>query len=115
MTGVGLAVLDNHRSLEVRVLTNLMARNAIAIRNGILAAWEWRGKPGPLILDLAGARRIDSSGVGALLEISHHAEDAGVILVIQGLQEGPRRMLERTGLGALFQIGAPARAGAGAA
>jgi len=104
MTTVGLAVIDNHRWLEVRVLTDLTVRNATAIRNGILAAWEWRGKPGPLILDLAGSRRIDSTGVGALLELSHRAEDARVALIIQGLQDAPRRMLERTGLGALLQI-----------
>jgi len=104
MTGVGLAVLDNHRWLEVRVLTDLTVRNATALRNSIRAIWEERGRPGPLILDLAGAQHIDSSGVGALLELSHWTEDAGVTMIIQGLCQAPRRMLERMGLGLMLQI-----------
>ena len=90
--------------LEVRILTDLIARNAASIRTGILSAWEERGKPGPLILDLAGARHIDSSGVSALLAVSQRTEDAGVLLVLRGLRASPRRMLERTGLGVLFHI-----------
>ena len=105
MTTIGLAVLDNHQCLEVRILTDLTLRNAAAIRTGILSAWEERGKPGPLVLDLAGARHIDSTGVSALLAISQRTEDAGVSLVITGLRSSPRRMLERAGLGALFHIG----------
>jgi anti-anti-sigma factor len=98
------SVLDNYRCLEVRILTDLTARNAASIRTGILSAWEERGKPGPLILDLAGARHIDSSGVSALLAVSQRTEDAGVLLVLRGLRASPRRMLERTGLGVLFHI-----------
>jgi anti-anti-sigma factor len=104
MTTVGLAVFYYHRTVEVRILTDLTIRNATAIRNGILSAWEDYGRPGWLILDLAGVRHIDSSGVGALLELWHRTEDAGIPLVIQGLQKSPRRLLERTGLGELFRI-----------
>jgi anti-anti-sigma factor len=113
MTTIGLAVLDDHRCLEVRILIDLTLRNAAAMRRGILSAWEERGRPGPLVLDLAGARHIDSSGLSALLEISQRIEDAGISLVIRGLRNGPRRMLQRTGLGKLFHIagtGAPADA-----
>ena len=106
MTTAGLAVLDDHRCLEVRVLTDLTVRNATGIRNGILSNWEERGRPGPLILDLAGVQRIDSSGAGALLDVWHRTEDAGISLIIRGLRKSPRRLLERTGLGGLFQIGA---------
>jgi anti-anti-sigma factor len=104
MTTVGLAVLDDHRCLEVRVLTDLTVTNAAYIRKGILSNWEERGRPSPLILDLAGAQRIDSSGVGALLEVWHRTEDVGAQLIIHGLRKGPRRLVERTGLGELFQI-----------
>ncbi len=114
MTTAGLAVLDDHRCLEVRVLTDLTVRNATAMRNGILSVWDERGRPGPLILDLAGASRIDSSGVGALLEVSHHAEDAGVTMVITGLRKSLRRMFERMGLGLRLQI-ARSTASAGSA
>jgi anti-anti-sigma factor len=111
MTTIGLAILDHNDCLEVRVLTDLTIRNSAAIRTGILSAWEDRGRPHPLVLDLAGARHIDSSGVGALLEIYHWTEDAGVELVLRGLHNSPRRMMQRTGLGGLFHIagmGAPA-------
>jgi anti-anti-sigma factor len=104
MIAAGLAILDNHRWLEVRVLTDLTLRNAAAIRNGILSAWDERGRPGPLILDLAGVWRMDSSGAGTLLEIWHRAEDAGVRLEIHGLRHSPRRLLQRTGLADLFSI-----------
>ena len=104
MIAAGLAILDDHRSLEVRVLVDLKVGNATAIRNGILAAWDERGRRGPLILDLAGVWRMDSSGLGALLEIWHRAEDAGVRLAIQGLHDSPRRLFERTGLIAVLPI-----------
>ena len=106
----GLAVVDNREFLEVRILTDLTVRNATAIRAGILSAWEQCGRPGRLVLDLLGARHIDSSGVGALLDVSHRTDSAGVSLIIRGLRRSPRRMLERTGLGKLFHI-----EGAGAA
>jgi anti-anti-sigma factor len=100
----GLAVLEDYRCLEVRVLTDITVRNAASIREGILSAWEERGRPGPLILDLAGVRHIDSAAVGALLAVSNHVEDAGISLFIRGLQKSPRRLLERTVLSGLFQV-----------
>jgi anti-anti-sigma factor len=110
MTSVGLMVIDAYRCLEIRVLTDINVRNAATLRTGILSNWEERGRPGPLVLDLAGARHIDSSGVGALLEIFHRTDDAGVALIIRGLRSSPRRMLERTGVGELFQLESAAHA-----
>ena len=103
MTTVGLMIIDDHRCLEIRVLTDIDVRNAAAIRTGIVSTWEERGRE-PLVLDLAGARHIDSSGVGVLLELFHRTDDAGVALILRGLRDAPRRMLERTGLDELFHI-----------
>jgi sulfate permease, SulP family len=111
MLTAGLAIVENQGCLEVRILTSLTALNAATVRTAVLSAWEDRGRPQRLVVDLAGARHIDSSGVGALLEISHRIEDAGVRLVLSGLNRPVRRMLDRTGLGIVFQIteaGAPA-------
>jgi len=111
MLTAGLAIVENQGRLEVRVLTSLTAMNAAAVRAAVLSAWEDRGRPQRLVVDLAGARHIDSSGLGALLEISHRIEDAGVRLVLSGLNRPVRRMLDRTGLDMVFQI---AEAGAAA-
>lgn len=105
MTTVGLIIIDDHRRLEIRVLTDIDVRNAASIRTGILSNWEDRGKE-PLVLDLAGARHIDSSGVGVLLEVFHRTDDAGVALILRGLRDAPRRMLERTGLDGFFHLSA---------
>ena len=103
MIATGLALLERQGHLEVRVLTDLTIRNASAVRLSVLSAWEDRGRPYPLVVDLTGARRIDSSGVAALLEIAHRTESAGAQLVLSGLNPLVRRMLDRMGLGFVFQ------------
>ena len=108
----GLAFLETRGRLEVRILVDLTVMNASAIRNTVLSAWEDRGRPPVLVLDLAGARHIDSSGVGALMEIAHRIEGAGVRLVLSGLNPTAQRMLDRTGLAMLFTIHDPAKPGA---
>jgi len=104
MVTTGLAILEYEGGLEIRILTDLTILNASAVRAAVLSLWEDRGKPQLLVLDLAGARHIDSSGVGTLLEIGHRIESSGVRLVLAGLNPHSRRMLDRTGLDILFQI-----------
>ena len=104
MMTTDLAVRENNGHLEVWVLSSLTIMNAAAVRTAVLSVWEQHGKPQPLILDLAAANPIDSSGMGELLEISRRTEAAGARLVLRGLGRVPRRMLDRTGLGMLFQI-----------
>jgi anti-sigma B factor antagonist len=57
-----------------------------------------------LILDLKGVTRIDSSGVGALLEGSRDANKRHVRFTLSGLNGSLHRMLERTRLIMLFDV-----------
>jgi anti-anti-sigma factor len=104
MPATGLAIIEDAGRLEVWVLTDLTIGNAAAIRKATLSAWEKCGKPELLVVDLASARHIDSSGMGALLEIAHRIEHTGARLTLRGLRPWPRRMLDRTGLGVFFRI-----------
>lgn len=99
----GITVLDHSRGLVVRVRNNVTAQNSAALRAEVLSAWEASGNPPRIVLDLTGVHQIDSSGVGALMSLAQKANEAKVPFVLCGLQEGPRRMLQRTGLGKLFR------------
>lgn len=51
-----------------------------------------------LVLDLSGVRFIDSTGIGALVELGHDAADANAGVVIRRPSERVLRILEITGL-----------------
>jgi ABC-type transporter Mla MlaB component len=70
----------------------------------VQAAWEEKGRPRRVFMDLSGVQHIDSSGVGALMEIQQRAVRANVHLTLCKLENGPRRLLERTGISRLFEI-----------
>ena len=99
-----VTVLEQNRRLVVRVGADITIWNSTAIRTAIVSAWEERGDPEGVILDLGDVRHIDSSGVGALLELANRAKKAGIPFSLCRLQETPRRLLERTGLSGLFQV-----------
>ncbi|MGN6160841.1 MAG: STAS domain-containing protein, partial [Marmoricola sp.] len=54
--------------------------------------------------DLAGVTFIDSSGLGALVQIQKSARDKGVSLVLTRSSAPTRRLLELTGLQHVFTI-----------
>lgn len=54
--------------------------------------------PGALVLDLAGVTFIDSTGIGALIELGHDGTDSGAGLVIRNASHRVLRILEMTGL-----------------
>ena len=80
----------------MRILASLTIGNAAAIRTVVLSEWDESGEPEEVILDL---QRTGSSGVGVLLELAHRAGKAGIPLRLCCLQESPRRLFDRTGLG----------------
>jgi len=99
-----ISVFETGRGLVVHILTDITFENWFRIRTAVLAACEERGKPGTVILDLGGVYHIDSSGVGALLELAQKAACANVSFILSSLEASPRRVLDITGLGELFQI-----------
>jgi anti-anti-sigma factor len=99
----GITILDHSRGLVVRVRNNISVLTSAGFRQEVLSAWEDRGNPPRIILDLTDVHQIDSSGAGALMSLSQKAAAAKVPFIVSGLQEAPRRMLLRTGLGNLLR------------
>jgi len=99
----GITILDHSRGLVVRVRNNITVLTSAGLRQEVLSAWEDRGNPPRIVLDLTDVHQIDSSGVGVLMSLSQKAAAAQVPFIVTGLQDGPRRMLHRTGLGKLLR------------
>jgi anti-sigma B factor antagonist len=99
-----IEVLTDDGEVRVHVRHDITMHNSIEVSTEVKRAWEERGRPQRVILDLSGVRRIDSSGVGALMEISERTNRSGARLVLSGLEEAPQRLLERTGIIRLFEV-----------
>jgi anti-sigma B factor antagonist len=61
-------------------------------------------KPGRIILDLSGVSYVDSSGVGTIVELKRRAMRHKSKVVLVGLQERVRSVLEITRLDKFFDI-----------
>lgn len=67
--------------------------------------------PAALVIDLAGLRFLDSSGLGVLIEIRRHALDRGLPIALRRPQASVRVLLEMTGaLPTLFGDATPVAA-----
>jgi anti-sigma B factor antagonist len=66
------------------------------------------GDSGTLVLDMADVSFMDSTGIGALVELGHDAEDADAELLIRDPSPRVIRILEMTGLGEAWPIELPA-------
>jgi anti-anti-sigma factor len=97
-----LRTVEDRLGLIVEIPGDINTMNSAEISAAAIAAWEQKGRPRRLILDLTNVQHMDSSGVGALMEIRHRIEQANSHLVLRGLQDAPRRLLERTGIARLF-------------
>ncbi|MBK5287702.1 MAG: STAS domain-containing protein [Acidimicrobiia bacterium] len=60
-----------------------------------------------IVVDLAGVGFIDSSGLGALVVASQHAETTGAALTVRNAEGAVRRVFEVTGLLDTFGIDSP--------
>jgi anti-sigma B factor antagonist len=56
------------------------------------------GENGEVVLDLRGCDFIDSTGLRALILLARELRARGQTLVLSGLNDGPRRVFEITGL-----------------
>lgn len=66
------------------------------------------GEPAALVLEMADVTFMDSTGIGALVELGHDAEDADTELLIRDPSDRVLRILEMTGLGQTWPIELPA-------
>jgi anti-anti-sigma factor len=99
-----LRVTEENLGLTVYVPGDITVRNAAETSAAVVEAWEQKARPRRLVLDMSNVQHLDSSGVGALMEIRQRVGQANSRLVLRGLQEIPRRLLERTGIVRLFDI-----------
>ena len=95
-----VTLTEEARGLVARLSGDISIRNAAEIHRILLEAWKQNSAGREMVVDLGNAKRIDSSGVGALLELVSD----GVSLALCNLHASPRRLLERTGLSTLFRI-----------
>jgi anti-sigma B factor antagonist len=63
------------------------------------------GPVGDLVLDLTGITFLDSSGLGALLQVRSAVQSAGGELRISAVAPGPARVIAIAGLSGTFGIG----------
>ena len=99
-TETDVTMNEGERGLVAHLECDISIRNAADVHRILLGAWKERADGRELLVDLERARRIDSSGIGALMELVRD----GVPLGLCNLQDSPRRLLERTGLSTLFRI-----------
>lgn len=63
-------------------------------------------KPAKLCVDLSGVSYIDTSGLATLVEADRIAHKQGTRLILGGIHDQPRYLLEITHLDRLFEMGA---------
>jgi anti-anti-sigma factor len=97
------ATEQNH-CLVVHIAVAITAPEAAQILNEVVMEWEEHTKVRALILDLGDVHQLDSSGVGVLMDLERRAEKDGVLFRVCCLQEGPRRLLERTQIDRMLHI-----------
>ena len=71
------------------------------LRKQLLALLNWRSLP-TLIIDVSELNYIDCSGIATLIEALRIAHQRQTKLQLRGLRDGPRHLLEVTGLLGLF-------------
>jgi anti-sigma B factor antagonist len=94
--GVATVVLDGE--LDIATAPMLDTKLAEVERNG----------SGTLVLDLAGVRFIDSTGLRSLLSARQRAEAAGRTLRLVNLPVDVERVFDVTGVRRIFDIASPA-------
>lgn len=76
--------------------------NSGAVRTTLIDAL--RGKPAKLSVDLSGVSYIDTSGLATLVEAERMARKQDTRLVLGGIHDQPRYLLEVTHLDQLFEL-----------
>jgi anti-anti-sigma factor len=99
-----MTATEQAAEVYVTVPGDITVGNSAETVSAAIAEWEEHGRPRRMVLDLSNVQRIDSSGVGALMEIRQRVSKADTRVEVRGLHDSPRRLLDRTGIARLFEI-----------
>ncbi|MFE1413434.1 STAS domain-containing protein [Streptomyces sp. NPDC058746] len=95
---------DDGERLVVHVGGEMDVDRAPMLRNALSAAITRPGGPGEIVVDLAYLSFCDSSGLNALIEALHTAQEHGKQLSLRAPQPQFLRLLDLTGADTLFTI-----------
>ena len=100
--GSTIQVNDSVGKALVRVGGRVTIDSSPKLREQLLALLNQRTPP-TLLIDLSGLSYIDCSGIATLVEALRIARQRHTNLELQGVRDGPRHLLEVTGLLRLFE------------
>jgi anti-anti-sigma factor len=99
--GLSISVSDCEGGALVVLSGRISVDSSPELRNQLLAIFARQGIS-TLTIDLAKATYIDCAGIATLIEALKMANSHKTRLQLMGLRDGPRHLLEVTGLLALF-------------
>ena len=102
-----ISVTESEGGAVVSVTGRVSVDSSPALRNQLLAIC--RQGLSTLTIDLAAATYIDCAGIATLVEALKIAHSHKTRLQLRGLRDGPRHLLEVTGLLGLFETQGKAR------
>ena len=97
-----ISVTDSEGGALVCVRGRISVDSSPALHNQLLEILGRQGLP-TLTIDLAEATYIDCAGIATLVEALKIAHTRKVAFQLRGLRDGPRHLLEVTGLLGLFE------------
>ena len=98
---LSIQVTDGERGALVHLGGRVTIDSSPDLRKQLLALLSRRSLPA-VIVDLSDLRYIDCSGIATLIEALRIARQRQTKLQLRGVRDGPRHLLEVTGLSALF-------------
>jgi len=100
---IDINIVRNGNVSVVHVKGDIDLRSSPELRAAILDLYEKRGQE-KVVLDLAGVKYIDSSGIASLVEGLQEAKKRNAKFVLCALNDAPRHVLELTRLTKVFEI-----------
>ena len=100
---LSVSVTDSEGGALVCVSGHVSVDSSPALRNQLLTILDRQGLS-ILTIDLAEVTYIDCAGIATLIEALKVAHTRGTRLQLTGLRDGPRHLLEVTGLLGLFEM-----------
>lgn len=100
--GLAIEVRRDAAAVEVHLRGEIDLKNSPRLRSTLQELVT--SKPRRVILDLTDVTYVDSSGMGTIVEFRRKLQPSGGVLVLSGLQERVRSVLEITRLDHFFRI-----------